>query len=93
MEQSVLTVSLPREILMNSGFSEESAAMEMLKLFVINLYIHQQISGGKAAEILGIRKYDFIRILSEAGIAYFDYSMFELEDEFETVEHWSGNNV
>jgi len=93
MEQSVLTVSVPRELLTDSGFSEETAAMEMLKLFVINLYRHQQISGGKAAEILGIRKYDFIRILSEAGIAYFDYSMFELEEEFKSVEQWSRNNV
>ncbi len=88
MEKSVLTVRLPRDILITSGFSEESAAMEMLKLFVINLYRHQQISGGKAAEILGIRKYDFIRILSEAGIPYFDYSVSELEEEFKTVEQW-----
>ena len=67
MEQSVLTVSVPRELLTDSGFSEETAAMEMLKLFVINLYRHQQISGGKAAEILGIRKYDFIIIIGDCA--------------------------
>ncbi len=64
----------------------------MLKLFVMNLYKHQRISAGKAAETLGIRKYDFIQMLGDAGMDFFDYSPTELEEEFETVNKWIQSN-
>ncbi len=89
MENTVLQINFPYEILLDTGLSEQRATEKMLQLFVMDLYKHHQISSGKGAEILGIRKYDFIRLLAEAGVDYFDYSPEELENEFKLIDQWS----
>lgn len=47
-----------------------------------------QPGSGKGSELLGIRKYDFIRMLADEGIDYFDYSDLELEEEFKIIDQW-----
>ncbi|MGN0438247.1 MAG: UPF0175 family protein [Lachnospiraceae bacterium] len=42
------------------------------------------ISHGKAAEILGINKLDLIALYSSMGLAYFDMTEDELEEDMET---------
>lgn len=43
------------------------------------------MSHGKAAEILGIRKYELIDLYDKMGIAYLDQEADEIEEE---VEYW-----
>ena len=43
------------------------------------------ISHGKAAEILGIFKMDFITLYGKIGLSYIEMSDEEIEDELETV--------
>ena len=93
MESKALHVYFPCEILLDTGLTEQRAIQKMLQLFVIDLYKHHQISSGKGAEILGIRKYDFVQLLAEAGIDYFDYLPEELEDEFKLVERWKKHEM
>lgn len=90
MKSSVLHVPFPDDVLLESGLSEQNAIQKMRQLFVIDLYKHHQITSGKGAEILGIRKYDFIQLLSEAGVNYFDYTESELDSEFSIVEQRGG---
>ncbi|MBP1467984.1 UPF0175 family protein [Candidatus Chloroploca sp. M-50] len=45
------------------------------------------MSSGKAAELLGIERLDFIRLLAEEKTPYLDYSVTELEAEIETLAH------
>lgn len=92
MKNSVLQIPFPDEILLETGLSEQHVIQKMRQLFVIDLYTHHQISSGKGAEILGIRKYDFIRLLAEAGVAYFDYPANELDDEFSAVDQWEAQH-
>jgi predicted HTH domain antitoxin len=92
MKSAVLHVPFPDEILIESGFSEQGAVQKMQQLFVIDLYVHHQITSGKGAEILGIRKYDFIRLLSETGVNYFDYTGRELDSEFSVIDRWEGQH-
>jgi hypothetical protein len=42
------------------------------------------ISHGKAAEILGIHKYQLIELYDNLGLAYLDMDMKEVEDEIQT---------
>ncbi len=42
------------------------------------------ISHGKAAEILGINKFDLIALYSSIGLPYFDLTEDEIEEELET---------
>ncbi len=52
----------------------------------MDLYKRQRISSGKGAEILGVGKYDFIKMLADEGIDYFDYSSLELKQEFKVID-------
>lgn len=51
------------------------------ELIVLELYRQRRISSGKAAELLGMRRYDFIRHASDLGIPYFAMSPEEWEAE------------
>lgn len=93
MKGSVLQVPFPDEVLLESGVSEQDAVQKMQQLFVIDLYKHHQITSGKGAEILGIRKYDFVQLVAEAGGTYFDYTDPELDTEFNTVDQWEPTNA
>ncbi|MGA2114688.1 MAG: UPF0175 family protein [Bryobacteraceae bacterium] len=53
------------------------AAREMI---VFELYRRSLVSSGKAAELLGIPRMDFIRRASELGIPYFRFT----EDEWQS---------
>jgi len=47
----------------------------------IYLYLTKRISLGKAAELAGMSKWDFIEFLSELGVPVVNYPPEELEDE------------
>ena len=52
------------------------------------LYPHVKnltISHGKAAEILGIHKYELIDIYDQLGLSYLDQNMQEIDEE---VQYW-----
>ena len=56
----------------------EVAAREMI---VLELYRRGAVSGGKAAELLGMSRWEFIRHASRLGIAYFAMTEAEWEGE------------
>ena len=45
-----------------------------------------EISYGRAAELLGINKYDLIDLYEDMGIPYYDMSDAELDEELSTYE-------
>lgn len=54
-------------------------------------YIHDRtISHGKAAEILGISKYELIELYDNMGLAYLSMDISEVEDEVEEWEKLKG---
>jgi predicted HTH domain antitoxin len=55
------------------------------ELLVLELYRLDEISSGKAAELLGMPRADFIRFSGERGIPYFRMSKEEWEDEMRTL--------
>ena len=53
------------------------------ELIVLELYRQGEVSSGKAAELLGMQRADFIRYASERGIPYLQLSEEELRREVE----------
>lgn len=47
---------------------------------------------GKAAEILGIPKYDLIELYDQMGLAYLDMDISEAEEEILNWERLKGEN-
>lgn len=86
METMVLEVAISKELFSMLGFSK-SGAVEAIKEFsVLGLYLERKISAGKAAELMGIRKREFIRLLARKHIPCFDYTDEELEEELRTLQ-------
>lgn len=81
-------VTLPRELLFESGLSLQEASAALLRAFVLSLYRQDRISSGKAARLLGVHRLAFIRMLAEENIPYLDYTPEELEDEIVAVRQW-----
>ena len=55
------------------------------ELMVVELFRQRRISGGKAAEFLGMTRLGFIHRAGELGIPYFDMSAEKLAQETDTV--------
>ena len=88
VETMVLKVTLSKALYSRLGFSRGEAEEAIKEFSVLGLYLEHKISAGKAAELLGIRKREFIRLMARKGIPYFDYSDEELENEFRAVDEW-----
>jgi len=88
METMVLEVAIPKDLFSMLGFSRDSAVEAIKEFSVLGLYLEQRISAGKAAELVGLRKREFVRLLARKGIPYFDYTDEELEEEFRTFDEW-----
>jgi len=93
METLVLEVPLRKDLLSMLGFSKAEAVEAVREFSVLGLYLERKISAGKAAELMGIRKREFIRLLARKGIPYFDYTAEELEGEFRAVDEWKRENA
>ena len=63
----------------------QEAAQEMI---LLELYRRGAISSGKAAELLGMPRLDFIRYASHLGIPFIDMTADEWEAEKATLEAW-----
>lgn len=88
METMVLEVTLPKDLYSRLGFSKGEAEEAIKEFSVLGLYMEHKISAGKAAELLGVRRREFIRLMARKGIPYFDYSDEEVEKEFRAADEW-----
>ncbi|MEJ2736157.1 MAG: UPF0175 family protein [Anaerolineae bacterium] len=84
----VLEVTLSKDLYSRLGFSQREAEEAIKEFSVLGLYLEHKISAGKAAELLDIRKREFVRLMARKGIPYFDYSDEELENEFRAADEW-----
>ena len=80
---STVSVELDRE-LVNLFRQTHTRPEDTLKEYlVLELYRRHEISSGRAAELLGMERFEFIRFASRLGIPYVDMDNQELEDEID----------
>ena len=56
------------------------------ELAVLELYRRRQISSGKAAELMKMERFEFVRFAARQGIPFLEMSDEELTDELARVE-------
>ena len=78
---SEIRVPFDEELLPLLGDSPEEIERHALEMIVLELYRRHTISAGRAAQLLGMQKFSFIRWTGELGIPYFDLSAEELREE------------
>lgn len=89
MRQTVtLEIGVPRELLTLLRASHAQINQALMEFSVLGLYQEKKISAGKAAELLGMTKREFISLLARKDIPYFNYSEEDLEEEWQAVDAW-----
>ena len=78
------TITLPREFVALLG-APAQAAETAREYILLGLYLEGRISGGKAAELLGLTRPGFLSLLARKGIDYFRLTPDEWAEEVTLV--------
>jgi len=76
-----VTIELDRELVNLFRFIHGRLEDILKEYLVLELYRRREISSGKAAELLGMERFELIRYASRMGIPYIDMDDQELQDE------------
>ncbi len=82
-EPEPVSVDIPPEVVELLGPGPSRAAACLKRLALIELFRRGEVSSGYAAEVLGMSRWDFIRLLGEHGVPYVDMTAEELEADVE----------
>ena len=82
METLIVEVELPRDLLAALNIPASEAGHRAKEWVAIELFREGEISAGKAAEILGMTKMQFIALLDKRGVSYLDLDPGELASDF-----------
>jgi predicted HTH domain antitoxin len=80
-----IELDVPRDLLNVLNTTETDAEPRLLELIAIELFREDEISSGKAAELLGMSKASFIQLLGQRNIPYFTETPDELEKQVEAI--------
>lgn len=78
-------LNVPHDLLSTLEVSENELGPQLIKLIALELFREERISSGKAAELLGLSKAEFIDLLDQHGIAYFTETPNELRAQVKTI--------
>lgn len=76
---SEITMTIPDEALANLAATPDEASAELRMLAAVKLFELKKLSSGASARLAGISRVEFIQRLGDYGVAYFDMT----EDEFQ----------
>jgi predicted HTH domain antitoxin len=85
-------INLPEELYLSLsayGLTKEKIAGESRKLFAMKCFKEKVLSLGRASELSGLSKWDFIEYLGDNGVPVVDYDQDEMKREFETADKLS----
>ena len=77
-----VTIELPENVLLATGQSREEFVREAKFLLALKLFELGRISGGRAAELCGLPRVDFLLTAGRMGVPVADLSPEEMEREF-----------
>jgi predicted HTH domain antitoxin len=81
MDTVTIPVELPRDLLVALNVPAARMGEKTREWMTLELYREQLISAGKAAEVLGLTKSQFIDLLAQRDIAYLDLTATELAED------------
>jgi hypothetical protein len=81
VENIQVSISLPRDLVGALDIPTSALGPYLQEVIALALFQQGRISSGKAAELMGISKLDFMHLLGKHRIPYFTESPDELEAE------------
>lgn len=76
-------VELPEEAFATHPWNPEQVAADLRTLWLVELVRERRMGHGKAAELAGMSRFEFIREMGRHGVSPFDYDEDELRRELE----------
>ncbi|MCT7963605.1 UPF0175 family protein [Laspinema sp. D1] len=92
MNPETISFEISQDLLAALKLGREQLKEEIRLLAAIAYFQGKKLSLGKAAELAGINRLEFMDILSQKGITLFDYDETELETELRGISHLRGDN-
>ena len=83
-----INIPISEEILFVLKKDEKSLQEEARKILALQFFKERKLSLGKAAELSGMDKNDFVLLLGKNQIDIYQYTDRELEREFETIDRF-----
>jgi predicted HTH domain antitoxin len=83
--QQQISIVLDEKFLSFIAKKKKDIPQRLRELSILELYRRKEISSGKAAELLGMQRFEFVRYASRLGIPFFDMSKEELERDLEAL--------
>jgi predicted HTH domain antitoxin len=78
-----VTIDLPDSLLAATGQSKDELAQEARFLLALKLFEVGKVSSGRAAEICGMSRVQFLLAAGDAGVSLLDLDEQELDRELE----------
>ena len=91
-DTATLQIAQPADFVALLGAQPQAAATAR-EYIILGLFQEDRISGGKAAELLGLTRLGFIALLARKGIPYFRLTSDEWANEVAIVKAWSANRA
>lgn len=82
---SVIQIEVENDLVELLGDSPEQIERSALEMIVLELYRRHTISAGRAAELLNLDEFAFIRWSGSLGIPYFDMTPEQWEHELRSI--------
>ena len=79
------TITLDSSFLSFVAPKRKDISKRLKELSVLELYRRKEVSSGKAAELLGMERFEFVRHASRVGIPFFDLTKKELVKDLENA--------
>lgn len=93
MNTKRVEIDIPEAIVQYTVVLDEEALLKRNAMLVYPYIQDGTISHGKAAEMLGIGKFDLIVLYGKMGLAYFDETDDELEEDINNIRNFRGEVV
>ncbi|MEW6096853.1 MAG: UPF0175 family protein [bacterium] len=81
MGMSVAQVEMPDEVLAVLGTTKQQLSQKLKELAALKLFQEGKISSGKASELVGISRMEFIEVLAKNNIPFFRQTPDELAED------------
>lgn len=86
MEMKELNITIPKEMFVYLTIDDDRTELERNAMILYPYIKNLTISHGRAAEILGISKWELITLYDNMGLPYLDQDISEVEEDIETYK-------
>lgn len=91
MEMKEFNITIPKEMSVYLTIDEDRTELQRNAMMLYSYIKNLTISHGRAAEILGISKWELITLYDTMGLAYLDQDVLEVMDDVRTYRTWKEN--